>query len=83
MDEIRHRLAGLLVHGRGFFRQGMHAAVDVGIVGAVKGFHRFQDRARLLRGGSGIEIDQRNAGAHFPGQDGKVFTEGEGRREAW
>ncbi len=77
IDELRHLFTGLLVHGRGFFRQGMHTPVDVGVVGAVKRFHRFQHRQRFLRGGRGIEIDQRNTRAHFPAQDGKIFTEGE------
>ena len=69
-----HFLACLFVHGRGFFRQGMHTAMDVGVIDDGKNHPWLRRRKRFLGGGGGIEIDQRNARAHFPLQDRKIFA---------
>ena len=77
MDELRHGGTCFFIFGGGFLGQGMHAAVDIGIIGAVKSIHRFEDGTRLLGGGGGIKVDQRDAGVHFPLQDGEIIAEGE------
>ena len=72
VDKFRHPLARALVGGSALFRQGMDAAVDVGIGLAVEVVHRLDDRQRLLAGGGRIQISQRHAGSQLSRQDGEI-----------
>jgi hypothetical protein len=43
----------------------MHTAMDIGVVGTIKGIHRFENGARFLSSGSGIEIYQGYPGIYL------------------
>ena len=72
VDEGLYSFPGRLVGFRRLFAQGMHAAVDVGIVIAIVFVQRLDDLARLLRGGGIVQVHQGLA-AHGLLQDGKVL----------
>ena len=55
---IKHRLPRLVVRLGGAHAQRVYAAMDVGIVVLVITHQRVDDRARLLRSGCAIQIDQ-------------------------
>ena len=59
----------------GHFRQGMGAAMDVGVLLLVVARHAVDHGLRLLRGGGAVEPDQRLA-VHLALQDGEVAADG-------
>ena len=58
VDEALHAIARALVHRRGFLAQGMHAAMDVGMVMAFVIVHRIDDALGALRRGAIVQIGQ-------------------------
>src|SRR5215469_6589910 len=73
--EKASQLQACPLHGRsGFLADLIHTAMHVGIVGLIIGSHRLDNRARLLRSGGAIKIDQWLA-MHQARQNGKIGTE--------
>src|SRR5713226_3310620 len=64
-------IAGLFVLLGRFLGNGVDAAMDVSVVGAVVVVQRIDDRQRLLRGSGAVEVDQRLA-VYLPLEDGEV-----------
>ena len=75
VDKLCNLDARLLVHGSGFFRKHMHAAMDVGIGAAIEGVHRSDHRLGFLRRRCRIKINQFNAGPNFAVENGKIFAD--------
>jgi hypothetical protein len=61
-----------LVHRRGLFGQGMHAAVDVAVRGVVISVHRLDHRVGFLRGRGRVEIHQPYTRVDFPLHNGEI-----------
>ena len=57
-DEASDLCARRLVHRSRFLRDGVHAPVDVRVVGAVVVVHRVEHRGGLLRRRRGVEVDE-------------------------
>ena len=58
LDKAAHRLPRLIVRLGGAHAEGVHAAMDVGVVVLVITHQGVDHRARLLRSGCAIQIDQ-------------------------
>ena len=74
VDERRHLAARLLVGVGRFHAEGVDSPVDVRVVALVVVHERLNHRARLLRGGGVVEVDQRLA-VHLSLQDGKIVAD--------
>ena len=69
--------AGKFVHFGSLDRQGMSAAVNVGMMVEVIIAHRLDHLAGLLRRSGVVEVDERLA-VHFATEDGEVLAQGIG-----
>ena len=74
VDEFRRARPGGFVTGRGAIAQFVDAAMDVGVVVFVIMHQRVNHRARLLRRGGVVEINQRLA-VDLLVEDGKILPQ--------
>ena len=81
VEEVLHRVARRLEGLGGALAEGVHAAVDVGVVGGVETRDGVDHRARLLRRGGVVEVDERLA-VHLLGEDREVGAQAVHRRRA-
>ena len=71
IEEGAHALTGGLVQGGGFLREGVNAAVHIGVARGVEAVHGLQHGAGFLRRGGIVEIHQR-ATVHLTAQQGEI-----------
>src|SRR5206468_9324616 len=63
-----------LIEARRLFREGVNAAVDVGVAVTIEAVQRFQHGKRLLGGGTVVQVGDRLA-VDLAGKDRKLGTD--------
>ena len=81
IDEPHQPVARPLIQRRRLLAQGMHAAMNVGVVMAFVVIDRIDDRIRTLRGGAVVQVSERFA-VHHAGQHRKFAAHGQ-HVEGW
>ena len=75
VDEARQAISRALVQGRGFLAQGVHAAMNIGVVMPFVVIHCIDHALRALRRGAVVQVGQRLAMNHAA-QDRKLPPSG-------